>query len=45
MSKGQRGNKEGKKPKQERAPVPPVASGSLQPIAVATVLPHKLKKR
>lgn len=46
MSKGQRGNKEVKKPKQqERAPTNPAAGGGLQPIAVAAVLPHKLKKR
>jgi hypothetical protein len=46
MSKGQRGNKEVKKPKQpERAPSTPAALGGLQPLTAPAVLPHKPKKR
>ncbi|MEN9492765.1 MAG: hypothetical protein RJA63_3214 [Pseudomonadota bacterium] len=45
MSKGQRGNKEQKKPKQVRAPALPAQPG-LQPLEVpVAALPARLKRR
>ena len=42
MSKGQRGNKEAKKPK--KAPLPPAAPGSATPV-LASAAPVRLKRR
>ena len=45
MSKGQRGNKEQKKPKQVRVPVLPVLSG-MQPLEIpVTPSPERMKRR
>jgi hypothetical protein len=44
MSKGQRSNKEAKKPKKSQLPVKPLSPGAVTPM-LATVVPDRHKKR
>jgi len=44
MAKGQRGNKEAKKPKKAPAPAMPLAPGGSTPMQAAPVTPARLKR-
>jgi len=44
MSKGQRGNKEAKKPKKAQSPAKPLSPAAVMP-TVTTAVPDRLKKK
>ncbi len=44
MSKGQRSNKEVKKPKKDKSPAKAISSGAVKPVTT-TVVPERQKKK